>query len=61
MTFVVRERRRIFLGLDEDLRSVAADNGEERILIRLPESRLKTKLVAVECDGLVDVADNETR
>jgi hypothetical protein len=29
------------------------------ISVRLPESRLKTKLIAVEGDGLIDVADDE--
>jgi hypothetical protein len=41
------------------LHSVAANNGEKRISIRLLESRLKTKLIAVEGDGLIDVADDE--
>jgi hypothetical protein len=41
------------------LRSVAAEDGEKGISIRLLESRLKTKLVAVEGDGLIDVADDE--
>ncbi len=47
-TLWVRQRRRVFIGLDEDLRSVAADDGEKRVSIRLLESRLKTKLVAVK-------------
>src|SRR5580692_8116265 len=55
MTLGVRDRRHISLGFDEDLRSVAADNGEERILIRRQESRLETKLVAVEGDGWFDI------
>ena len=50
-----------FFGLDEDLRSVAADDGEKRVSIRLLESCLKTKLVAVKSDGLIDVADDEER
>jgi predicted glycoside hydrolase/deacetylase ChbG (UPF0249 family) len=41
------------------VRSVAADNGEERIPIRLPESRPKTKFTAVEGDAFIDVADDE--
>lgn len=57
----VRHRLYAPLGLDEDLRSVAADDGEKRILLRLLESRLKTKLVAVKSDGLIDVADDEAR
>ena len=59
MTLGVRERRHIFVGLDQDLRSVAADNGEKRSQIRLTESHLKTKLIAVEGDGLIDVANDE--
>jgi hypothetical protein len=49
------------IGLDEDLRSVAADDGEKRVSIRLLESRLKAKLVAVKSDGLIDIADDEER
>jgi hypothetical protein len=49
------------MGLDEDLRSVAAENGEKWISIRLLESPLKAKLVAVKSDGLIDVADDEER
>jgi len=59
MTLGVRQRQHVFVGFDEQLRSVAADDGEKRIPIRLLESRLKTKLVAVEGDGLIDVADDE--
>jgi hypothetical protein len=61
ITLGVRQRRGVFIGLDEDLRSVAADDGEKRVSIRLPESRLKAKFVAVKCDGLIDVADDEER
>ena len=61
MALGVRHRRHAFLGLDEDLRSVAADDGEKGVSIRLPESRLKAKLVAVKSDGLCDVADDEGR
>ena len=61
MTIWVRQRRRVFLGLDEDLRSVAADDGEKSVSIRLLESRLKAKLVAVKSDGLLDVANDEER
>jgi len=61
ITLWVRQRRRVLIGLDEDLRSVAADNGEKRVSIRLLESRLKAKLVAVKSDGLIDVADDEER
>src|ERR1700676_5274360 len=59
MTLGVRQRHRVFVGFDEQLRSVAADDREKRIPIRLLESRLETKLVAVEGDGLLDVADDE--
>jgi len=41
MTLGVRQRRRVFMGLDEDLGSVAADDGEKGVSIRLLESRLK--------------------
>jgi len=61
ITLGVRQRRRVFIGFDEDLRSVAADDGEKRVSIRLLESCLKAKLVAVKSDGLIDVADDEER
>jgi hypothetical protein len=61
MTLGVRQRHRVFLGLDEYLRAIAADDGEKGVSIRLPESRLKAKLVAVKSDGLIDVADDEER
>lgn len=57
----VWQGRRVFIGRDEDLRSVAADDSEKRVSIRLLESCLKTKLVAVKSDGLIDVADDEER
>ncbi len=44
-----------FVGLDEDPPSVAADDGEKRVLIRLLESGLKAELVAAKSDGLIDV------
>jgi hypothetical protein len=59
MTLGVRQRRRVFIGLDEDLRSIAPNDGEKRVSIRLLESRLEAKLVAVKGDGLIHVADNE--
>ena len=59
MTCVVRHGRDVSFGFDEDLRSVAADDGEKWVLLRLQESCLKTELVAVEGDGLFDVADDE--
>jgi len=61
ITLGVRQRRRVFVGFDEDLRSIAADDGEKRVSIRLLESRLEAKLVAVKGDSLIDVADNEER
>jgi len=61
MTLGVRQWRHVLLGLDEDLRSVAADDGGKRVSIRLLESRLKAKFVAVKCDALLDVADDEER
>ena len=36
-----------------------ADNGKKGPHIRGPESGLKTKLIVVEGDGLIDVADDE--
>jgi len=60
-TLWVRQRLRVFIGFDEDLRSVASNDREKRISIRLLESRLKAQPVAVESDGLIDVADNEER
>lgn len=61
MTLGVRQRRCVSIRLDEDLRSVAADDGEKRVSIRLLESGLKAKLVALKSDGLIDVADNKER
>jgi hypothetical protein len=59
MTLGVRHGPQVFLRLDEDLRSIAADDGGKRVSIRLLKSRLKTKLVAVKSNGSIDVADNE--
>lgn len=61
MTLGVRQRLYVSLGFDKDLGSVAADDGEKRVSIRLLESRLKAKLVAVKSDGLIDIADDEAR
>lgn len=55
----VWERWYILVGLDEELGSVAAEDGEEGILVRLLESRFKAEFVAVEGDGPVEVADDE--
>jgi hypothetical protein len=57
----VRQRRRVFIGLDEDLRSVTADDGKKGVSIWLLESCLKAKFVAVKSKGLIDVADDEER
>ena len=61
MTLWIRQWRRVFIGLDEDLRSVAPADGKKRIPIRLLKSCLKAQLVAVESNGLIDIADNEER
>ena len=61
MTLWVRQRRRVFIGLDEDLHSVAADDGKKRVPIRLLKSYLEAQLVAVERDALIDIADDEER
>jgi len=60
-TLWVWQRRRVFIGLDEDLRSIAADDGGKRVSLRLLPSCLKAKLVAVKSDGLIDVADDKER
>jgi len=59
MPRVVRHRRHISLGFDEDLRPIASDDTEKWLLLRLQEPRLKTKLLAVEGDSSFDVADDE--
>ena len=59
MTLVVWLRRDTAFRFNEDLRSVAADDGEERVPIGRLESCLETKLVAIKGDGLRDVADDE--
>ena len=61
MTLGVWQWRHVFLGLDENLCSVAADDGKKRFSIRLLESRLKAQLVPVKSDSLIDVADDEER
>jgi hypothetical protein len=61
MALAVRQRRHIFFGLDKDLRSIASDDGEKRVALRLSQSNLKAQFVAVESDGLIDIADNEAR
>jgi len=61
VTLRVRHRHYVSLSLDKDLRSVAADDREKGVSIRLPESCLKAKLVAVKSNGLFDVANDEGR
>ena len=61
MTHVIRQRRHVSIGLKEELRSIAADDGEKRIAIRLLKRRLKSKLFVIERDGSIDVADDEER
>ena len=59
MTLGVRQRQHVFVGFDEELSSIAADDGEKRISVWLLESCLETKLLGVEGDGFIDVADDE--
>lgn len=59
MTLGIRHWCNASLGLKEDLGSIAEDDGEEKILIRLLEGGFKSKLVAIEGDGSNDVADDE--
>ncbi|HMH12195.1 MAG TPA: hypothetical protein VK578_03735 [Edaphobacter sp.] len=59
MTLGVRQRQNVFVGFDEELHSVTADDGEKRISVWLLKSRLKTKLIAVEGDSLINIADDE--
>ena len=59
MTLGIRERRHAFLGLTKIWRSVAADDGENSILLRLPESGFETEPVPVEGNGLIDIAYDE--
>ncbi len=55
----VREGRQVFLGFDEDLRSVADEDGEEGFALRLLKCGFKAEFVAVEGDGSIDVADDK--
>jgi len=57
----VRQRRCVFIGLDEDLCSVSTHDGEKGVSIRLLKPCLKAKLIAIKRDGLIDVADDEER
>ena len=55
----VRQRQHVSVGLHKHLCSIATDDGEERIPVRLPKSRRKPQLVAVKSNSLIDIADNE--
>jgi len=59
MTCGVRNGRDATLGLDEDLRAIATDDGEEGIVVGLLETHLKPKRVTVEGDSSIDIADDE--
>lgn len=61
VTLRVRQGRHALLGLDEDLRSVAAYDGGPRVSIRLLPSCFEAKPVAVEGDGMFDITDDEER
>src|SRR5271166_4156360 len=61
MTLGIRQRRNFSIGLDEQLRSIAAENGEEGIPLRLLKRGFKSQLLAIERDGSLDVADDEER
>jgi hypothetical protein len=61
MTFGIRQRCNVAIGLNEELRSIAADDGEKRIPIRFLKGRLKPKLFAIERDGSINVADDKER
>jgi hypothetical protein len=58
MMLGIRQRRCVFVGFDEELRSVAADDGEKDS-DPAPGISSQTKLIAIEGDGLIDVADAE--
>ena len=59
MTLVVWLGRNTAFRFNEDLRSVAADDGEEGVLIGRLEPCFETKLIAIKGDGSGDVADDE--
>jgi hypothetical protein len=61
MTLGIRQRRNLPIRLEKNLRPIPADNGEEWVPIRLLKCNLEPKLVAVERDASIDVADNEER
>ena len=61
MTLGIRQRCNVPIGFNEELRFIAANDGEERILIRLLKCRLRSKLLAIERDCSIDVADYEER
>jgi hypothetical protein len=47
------------IGLEEELRGIATDDGKERVAIRLLESGFEAELVSIEGDGLLYVADDK--
>jgi hypothetical protein len=61
MAGVVGLRQHVSLSLNEQLCSVAANDREKRIRIRLLESVLKSELIAVERDRAVNVGNDEAR
>ena len=61
MTPGIRQRCNVPIGLKEELRSIAADDGEKRIPLRILKRRLKSKLFTIERDRSIDVADDEER
>ncbi len=61
MTLGIWQRWYVPLRLQEYLRPIAANDGEERISIWLLKCNLESKLLAIERDGSTDVADDEER
>ena len=61
MTLGIRQRCHVPIAFNEELRPIAADDGEKRTPIRLLKRSLKSKLFAIERDGSIDVADDEER
>jgi len=59
MTLRVRQRQNALVGFNEELDFIAPENSEKRVPVRLLKLRFKTKFAALECDGVIDVADDE--
>ena len=59
MTPGIWQRCHLVIRLEENLRSIAADDGEKWVLIRLLKCDLESKLVAIERNGSIDAADDE--